>query len=133
MATIQVILHGIPGGTVHDTDTYPVVLQFSESLMYEDAVWVIPSYPGQIPGDYVSEIRVMRGPLKVMVDGPNGFQSGPYDVTSVRGGYPRGKLCAFLNVDSVQRKTGGVTVEVIEGSIVVNELVVPGAPAAGTA
>ena len=129
MATIQVILHGIPGGTVHDTDSYPVHLQFNPGLNFEEAVWVIPSYPGHIPGDYVSEIRVMKGPLRVMVDGPDGFQSGPYDATWVRGGYPRGKLCAFLNVDSVQRRTSGVTVDVVEGSIVVDDLPPPAPPA----
>ena len=132
MATIQVILHGIPGGTVHDTDNYPVILKFMEGLDIEEAVWVIPSYPGNIPGDYMSEIRVMQGPLKVMVDGPDGFQSGPHDCTWVRGGYPRGKLCAFLQVDNLTRKTSGVTVDVHEGSILVEELVPPGQPTAST-
>ncbi|MPZ50434.1 MAG: hypothetical protein GEU75_14230 [Dehalococcoidia bacterium] len=126
MAMIQVILHGIPGGTVHDTDNYPVVLKFSEGLSFEDAIWVIPSYPGNIPGDYISEIRVTNGPLQIMVDGPDGFQSGPYDTTWVRGGYPRGKLCSFLQVDNTTRKTGGVMVDIHEGSIIVEDLIVPG-------
>ena len=131
MATIQVILHGIPGGTLHDTDNYPVILQFSEGLDFEEAVWVIPSYPGNIPGDYVSEIRVMQGPLKVVVDGPGGFQSGPHDTTWIRGGYPRGQLVSFLQVNNVTRKTSGVMVNTHEGSIVVEDLVVPGRPDIG--
>jgi hypothetical protein len=40
MATIQVILNGMPGGTIHDTDSYPVILQFDEDKTYNNAVWV---------------------------------------------------------------------------------------------
>jgi hypothetical protein len=130
MASIQVILHGIPGGTIHDTESYPVILQFNEGLDFEEAVWVIPSYPGHIPGDYISEIRVLNGSLEVMVDGPGGFQSGPHTTNWIRGSYPRGKLVAFLN-NKATNNSRGVTVEVREGSIIVDDLPQT-APAAGS-
>src|SRR5690349_12868482 len=98
MATIQVIIHGVPGGTVHDTDEYPVILHFEEGNEFEEASWVIPSFPGYIPGEMLSEIRVIHGPLRVMIDGADGFTFGPDEAGWVRGGYPRGKLASFLNI-----------------------------------
>jgi len=70
MATVQVILRGMPAGTTHDTDNYPVILQFGEEKRYEEASWIVPSYPGHIPAYMLSEIRVLEGPLSVVVDGP---------------------------------------------------------------
>jgi hypothetical protein len=118
MATIQVILMGVPGGSIHDTDQYPVILHFEEGNNYDEAAWVIPAFPGYIPGDMLSEIRVVHGPLKVVVDGPGGFQSGPYNAAWIKGNYPRGKLCSFLDIDQ-ERKVFSVTVE--GGEIVVAE------------
>lgn len=120
MATVQVILHGMPSSTMHDTDNYPVILQFGENRDYEGAFWIIPSYPGYIPVSMLSEIRVESGPLEVVVDGPEGFQSGPHDTNWIRCDYPRGKLCSFLLTDASTQKMGGVSVEVVEGSLVVD-------------
>jgi hypothetical protein len=122
MATIQVILNGMPGGTQHDTDQYPVILQFDEDKSYDNAVWVIPSYPGHIPAGMLSEIRVQGEPLECFIEGPEGFQSGPYETDWVRSDYPRGKLCSFLQMDASTQKMGGVSVEVVEGSLVVDPI-----------
>jgi hypothetical protein len=120
MATVQVILHGMPGGTVHDTDGYPVILQFGEQKSYGNAVWVIPTYPGHIPAGMLSEIRVTGEPLTVYVEGPQGFQSGPHETNWVRSEYPRGKFCSFLQMDAATQKLGGVSIEVVEGSLIVD-------------
>lgn len=128
MATVQVILHGMPGGTLHDTDNYPVILQFDERRSYEGAVWVIPSYPGHIPAGMLSEIRVNAGPLTVFVEGPEGFSSGPHDTDWVRSEYPRGKFCSFLQMDASTQKMGGVSVEVVEGSLIVDPVNLGGKP-----
>ena len=126
MATVQVILHGMPGGTLHDTDNYPVILQFDDRKNYAAAVWVIPSYPGHIPADMLSEIRVDAGPLEVFVEGPEGFQSGPHETNWVRSDYPRGKLCSFLQMDASTQKMGGVSVQVVEGSLIVDPVALGG-------
>lgn len=122
MAMVQVILNGMPGGTMHDTETYPVVLQFEEDKSYGNAVWVIPSYPGEIPADMLSEIRIQGGPLTVFVEGPEGFKSGPHQTDWVRSDYPRGKLCSFLQMDAETHKMGGVSINIVEGSLVVDEI-----------
>ena len=122
MATVQVILHGMPGGTMHDTDNYPIILQFNDSRSYDNAEWIIPSYPGHIPAYMLSEIRVSGGDMDIVVDGPVGFQSGPHESNWVRGNYPRGKDCAFLKTDASTQKMVGVTVEVVEESLVVSPL-----------
>jgi len=122
MATVQVILHGMPGGSMHDTDGYPIILQFDGSKSYEAAEWIIPSYPGHIPAYMLSEIRVSDGDLSVVVEGPDGFQSGPHTSNWVRGNYPRGKECAFLLTNAETRKMTGVTVEIVEESLVIGEL-----------
>jgi len=127
MATVQVILHGMPSGSVHDTDNYPVILQFDEDKNYQNAVWIIPSYPGYIPAGMLSEIRVNQGPLTVFVEGPEGFQSGPHNADWVRCDYPRGKLCSFLEMNADTRKLGGVSVDVVEGSLIVDAVSVGGA------
>jgi len=124
---VQVILHGVPSGSIHDTDNYPVILQFDEDKNYENAVWIIPSYPGYIPAGMLSEIRVNQGPLTVFVDGPEGFKSGPHNADWVRCDYPRGKLCSFLEMNADTRKLGGVSVEVVEGSLIVDAVSVGGA------
>ncbi len=126
MATVQVILHGMPAGTTHDTDNYPVILQFGEGKRYEEAAWVVPSYPGYIPAYMLSEIRVLEGPLSVVVDGPQGFQSGPHAADWVRSDYPRGKDCSFLHMDADTKRMGGVSVAVVEGSLVVDAVSVGG-------
>ena len=137
MARIEVILHGIPGGSEHDTDNYPVILSYSEEKAYYDASWIVPSYPGYIPAGMLSEIRVLTGPLSVVVDGPEGFQSGPYETNWVRSSYPRGKDCSFLKMDSSTLSLGGVSVSVMEGSLVIDAVSLGGnksqAPAASPA
>ena len=94
----MVILLGIPGGSVHDTDQYPVVLHFGDGNRYQDAVWVVPSFPGNIPALRLSEIRSVEGSsIKVIVEGPNGFESGPHDATWIKGNCAGGRICLFLN------------------------------------
>ena len=126
MATVQVILNGMPGGTVHDTEQYPVVLRFEDDKSVENAVWVIPSFPGEIPAAMLSEIRVQVGPLQAMVDGPEGFQSGPHDTTWIRCDYPRGKLVSFLQTGGDTHKMTGVSVSIVEDSLVVDEVTIGG-------
>jgi hypothetical protein len=128
MATIQVILNGMPSGTMHDTDNYPIILQFDEDRSYGGAVWIVPSYPGQIPAAMLSEIRINAGPQEVFVEGPEGFQSGPYETNWVRSDYPRGKLCSFLQMDASTQRMGGVSVEVVEGSLIVDPVSLGGKP-----
>lgn len=129
MATVQVILNGMPGGTMHETEQYPVILKFSEDKSIENAVWVIPSFPGEIPAGMLSEIRVQVGPLQAMVDGPEGFQSGPHETTWIRCDYPRGKLCSFLQTNSDTRRLSGVSVSIVEDTLVVDEVQIGGPPA----
>ncbi len=126
MATIQVILNGMPGGTMHDTDNYPVILQFDENRSYAGAVWVIPSYPGHIPVGMLSEIRISEGPLEAIIEGPEGFHSGPHQTDWIRCDYPRGKLCSFLQMNAETQKMGGVSVEVVEGSLIVDPVSIGG-------
>jgi hypothetical protein len=126
MATVQVILHGVPSGSTHDTDNYPVILQFGEGKSYGEAAWIVPSYPGHIPAYMLSEIRVLQGELNVVVEGPEGFQSGPHATDWVRSDYPRGKDCSFLQMDAQTQKMGGVSVAVIEGSLIVDPVSVGG-------
>jgi hypothetical protein len=114
---------------LHDTDNYPVILQFDERKNYGAAVWVIPSYPGHIPAGMLSEIRVNGGPVTVFVEGPEGFQSGPHETNWVRSDYPRGKLCSFLQTDASTQKLGGVSLQVIEGSLIVDPVSLGGKPA----
>jgi hypothetical protein len=130
MATIQVILNGMPGGTMHDTDNYPIILQFDENRTYGGAVWIVPSYPGHIPAGMLSEIRINAGPQEVFVEGPEGFQSGPHETNWVRSDYPRGKLCSFLQMDASTQKMGGVSVDVVEGSLIVDPVSLGGKPSA---
>ncbi len=127
MAVVQVILNGMPGGTMHDTESYGIILQFDDTKSYEDAEWIIPSYPGHIPGYMLSEIRVEQGELSVAIEGPEGFQSGPHTTNWVRSSYPRGKDVSLLMTNAETRKMTGVTIEVIEGSLVTGELNLGGA------
>jgi hypothetical protein len=128
MATIQVILNGMPGGTVHDTEQYPVVLHFEDDKDIQNAVWVIPSFPGHIPATMLSEIRVQVGPLQAVVEGPEGFQSGPYETNWIRCDYPRGKIVSFLKPSEDPRKLAGVSVSIVEDTLVVDDV----APAGGS-
>ena len=132
MATVQVILNGMPGGTVHDTESYPVVLRFEDDKSVENAVWVIPSFPGEIPAGMLSEIRVQVGPLQAMVEGPEGFQSGPHETTWIRCDYPRGKLVSFLKTGPEPQRMSGVSVSIVEDSLVVDEVQIGGPPKAAT-
>ena len=127
MARVQVILQGRPRSSFHDTENYPVILKFEDDKRYRTAEWVIPSYPGHIRGTALSEIRVEAGNLSVWVDGPAGFQSGPHKANWIRMGYPRGKFCSFLAFGADPTKLGGVSVVVIEGSLVVDPVSVGGA------
>ncbi|HEX5370502.1 MAG TPA: hypothetical protein VFY10_13900 [Dehalococcoidia bacterium] len=132
MATVQVIMHGMPGGTMHDTDEYPLILQFDEDRDYGSAVWIIPSYPGEIPAGMLSEIRITGGPVTCFVEGPEGFHSGPHRTDWVRCEYPRGKFCSFLQMDPDHKKLGGVSVEIVEGSLVVDPVNIGGGSSASS-
>jgi hypothetical protein len=133
MATVQVILNGMPGGTVHDTEQYPVILQFEDDKSIENAVWVIPSYPGHIPAGMLSEIRVQAGPLQAMIEGPEGFHSGPHETNWIRCDYPRGKICSFLLTNAETHKMSGVSVALVEDTLVVDEVSIGGATSSGGA
>jgi hypothetical protein len=119
VAVIQVILFGMPGGSSHDTEDYPVILHFEDGNLFEEAYWVIPSYPGYVPADMVSEIRIDQGALTVYVDCSDGFQSGPHDAGWIRGRYPRGKLCSFFKKDDINKV---FTIAVIDGNVVIEEM-----------
>ena len=121
MATIQVILQGARIAT-YDIDDYPLVLQFGEQKTYDAAVWFIPAFALRIPAGRLSEIRAQQGPFSVLVDGPEGFRAGPYPATWVRNYYPRGKDCAFLVVDSDSGTLSGVTLSIVEGSLIVSPI-----------
>ena len=122
MAIIQMIFVGVPRTVVHDTYDYPLILQFGDKKRYEEAVWVVPSHPGRIPTRKLSEIRIEAGPLSVLIDGPEGFRSGPHTTDWVRSYYPRGKHCAFLRMDPESHTMGGVTITVTEETLFVEEM-----------
>jgi hypothetical protein len=129
MAQVQIIILGMPTGTVHETGDEPVVLQFSEEKDFEFAEWIVPTYPGYLPAGALSEIRVLEGGLMtVVIDGPEGFRSGPHQSNWIRGGYPRGKLLSILETGG--GRMTGVSVDVVEGSLLI-EPVALGGPAAG--
>ena len=130
MATIQVILQGARIAS-YDNYDYPVILQFGDQKTYDSAVWFIPSSQRRIAAWRLSEIRVQEGPLSVLVDGPDGFRSGPYLADWVRNFYPRGKICAFIKVDPESRTSGGVVLSIVEDSLVVEELGGPTPAATG--
>ncbi len=121
MATVQVILAGQLRTTIHDAYDYPLVLQFGDKRSYEEAEWVIASYPRHIPARRVSEIRVDNGTFTILIDGPEGFRHGPYTASWVRGYYPRGKHCAFLHIDPDTHTMSGVTLTTVEGSLVISD------------
>jgi len=123
MATIQVILAGQLRTTIHDTFDYPIVLQFNDKKNYDEAEWVIPSYPRHIPAHRLSEIRVQEGNVSVLVDGPDGFRHGPFPFTWVRSYYPRGHHCAFVKVDPGSYTTmAGVALTTHDGSLILDTL-----------
>ena len=130
MATIQVIFAGAPRMMVHDTYDYPVVLQFGDKKSYEEAFWVIPSHPGRIPTRRLSEIRVNLGSLDVLIDGPEGFRSGPHHTDWVRSYYPCGKQCSLLQPHTESKSMVGVTIAVSEGTLFVDDLSSEGQPPA---
>ena len=82
MSTVRIILAGRVGTTVHDINDYPLVFQFGDKRNYDEAVWVIPSFSRRIPASRLSEIRVEEGSLSILVDGPEGLPSGPYEATN---------------------------------------------------
>jgi hypothetical protein len=119
----------MPVGSVHETGTEPVVLLFSDERSYEDAEWIVPTYPGYLPADALSEVRVLDGShMSVIIDGPEGFRSGPHQSNWIRGGYPRGKLCAILEMGG--GKMTGVSINVVEGSLVVEPVALGGSSSA---
>ena len=132
MPTVQVILGGIPRTTLHETYDYPVVLQFGNQTSYDRAVWVIPSFPARIPARRLSEIRVQQGPISVLIDGPDGFKSGPHVTDWVRSNYPRGKDCALLQLNPELSRMGGVTITAVEGTLFVEEMSLGGTTPATT-
>jgi hypothetical protein len=123
MATIQVILAGQLRTTIHDTFDYPIVLQFNSKTSYDEAEWVIPSYPRHIPAHRLSEIRVQEGNVSVLVDGPEGFRHGPFPFTWVRSYYPRGHHCAFVQVEpGSYTKMAGVALTTHDGTLFLETL-----------
>jgi hypothetical protein len=123
VTTVQVILSGEWRMTLHDTFDYPLVLQFGAERSFERAHWVLPSYHVPIPAYKLSEMRVQDGALEVLVDGPEGFRSGPHSVTWVRAFYPSGKDCSLLSVDAHAGVLKGVSITTVEGSLVVEDFV----------
>jgi hypothetical protein len=121
VAAIQVILQGARSAT-YDIRDFPLVLQFGDQTSYEAAVYYIPAFSLRIPARYLSEIRTLQGAFSVLVDGPEGFRSGPHPTTWVRSYYPRGKDCALIVVDSDYKKLNGVALSVVEGSLIVDQL-----------
>ena len=121
MAKVQVILVGMPSGTVHDTEENPIVLRFAEGNDYEEAEWVVPSYPEQIPTYYLSELRVEEGRMMVYIEGPD-FNSGPHTTDWVRSAYPRGKACSLVDLKAEAGQSRGLSISVEDGAIVVGEL-----------
>lgn len=118
MAQVQVIVLGIPVGSIHDTGDEPVVLQFTEERDFEFAEWLVPSYPDFLPAAALSEIRVLDGGhVSVIVEGPEGFRSGPHQSNWVRCGYPRGKLVSILEMGG--GKMTGVSLQIVEQALVV--------------
>ena len=121
MAMVQVILQGMPSGSVHDTEDNPIVLRFVEGNSYEDAEWVVPSFPDIIPSFYLSELRVESGRMNVSIEAP-GFNSGPHETDWVRCNYPRGKACSLVDLKAEPGKVRGVSISVEDGEIVIDEL-----------
>lgn len=126
MPQVQVILNSLVGGTSHEAGTEPVVLRFNEDRDYESAEWVIPTYPRTIPAPMLSELRITEGTVMVLVEGPDGFSSGPHQTTWVRSGYPRGKDVSLLEVNAAEQSMKGVSVTVVEGTLVIDEFALGG-------
>jgi hypothetical protein len=61
-----------------------------------------------------------------MVDGPEGFKTGPHETTWIRCDYPRGKLVSFLQTGGDTHKMTGISVSIVEDSLVVDELTIGG-------
>jgi len=121
MAILQVILQGARIAS-YDIYDYPLVLQFGNQKTYESATWFIPSFQARIPARRLSEIRVLQGPISVLIDGPDGFQSGPYVADWVRNYYPRGKDCAFIRQDGDFKAVKGIAVTVVDETLVIEQL-----------
>jgi len=121
IATIQVILQGARIAT-YDVHDYPIVLQFGDQKTYDRATWFIPAFSLHIPAQRLSEIRSQQGHFSVLVDGPDGFRSGPYPSTWVRNYYPRGKDCAFIFVDPESSILSGVALSIAGGSLIIDQL-----------
>jgi hypothetical protein len=121
MAVVQVILQGARIET-HDVFDYPLILQFGEQKTYDAAIWFLPSFERRIPAWRLSEIRVRQGPLTVLVDGPEGFRFGPYEADYIRNYYPRGKSCSFIKTDPDSKTLVGVSLSIVEGSLIVEPL-----------
>ena len=120
MPSVQVILQGARVAT-HDVYDYPIILQFGEQKTYALAEWVLPNGM-RVPTRRLSEIRTHYGSFSVLIDGPEGFQAGPYPTTWIRHYYPRGKDCALIHVDRDSGSYGGVSITVAEGSLFIEEL-----------
>jgi hypothetical protein len=57
----------------------------------------------------------------VLLDGPDGFRSGPHRVTWVRSFYPSGKHCSLLHVDGQSGQLTGLSMTTLEDSLVIEE------------
>jgi hypothetical protein len=127
MAAISVILMGIPSGQVQDIGDTPVVLQFDEDGDYDNALWIVPGFPQELPSYMLSEIRVEQGPLQIMIEGPEGFASGPHTTDWLRTDYPRGKLFSLIQKSADPRTMSGKMATIEEGKLVLADLKVGGA------
>ena len=122
MASVSVILHGIPNGQDFETGAEPVTLQFDEDGVYDNALWLIPGAPGELPAYMLSELRVSQGPVQVMIAGPEGFASGPHPVDWIRADYPRGTPVSLLQMNAETKQMTGLKLSVQEGKLVLDEL-----------
>jgi hypothetical protein len=121
LAKINIILHGDLGTAEHDTREEPITLSYGDDLAYDEAGWDIPDFPGPIPGQYVSEIRILEGQLQVQIKGPAGFSSGPHATDWIRARYPRGKDFSLLLMTIGGGRMSGVSVGVEDEKVVVSD------------
>jgi hypothetical protein len=68
-----------------------------------------------------------------MIEGPEGFHSGPHETNWIRCDYPRGKICSFLLTNAETHKMSGVSVALVEDTLVVDEVSIGGATSSGGA
>ena len=70
-----------------------------------------------------------QGPLQVVIEGPEGFASGPHATDWLRTDYPRGKLFSLIQKNDDPRTMSGKMATIEEGKLVLADLKVGGAAA----